>query len=367
MRVQRRVTLRREAGLPVYALHVGQPSTQAPAPVRAAAHAAIDADRIAYTDGLGILPLREAIAGHCERTYGLTVDAATVGITTGSSAAFQYAFLAAFEAGDAVAVTRPGYPAYRNTLLALGCRLVDVPVGPDTDYRLTTAHLDALPEPPRGLVLAGPANPTGTSPDTDELRQIAAWCAAHGTRLVSDEIYHGISFTGPAASAWQFDRSAVVVNSFSKYFSMTGWRIGWMLLPDDLHDAVDRLAGNLALCPPTLSQLAAVAAFEAYDELDANVARYADNRAYLLDALPAAGLGRFAPPDGAFYLYLDVGEFTSDSLGWCARLLDETGVALAPGVDFDPVEGNTHVRLCFAGDRAELESAVTVLAPWLRR
>lgn len=365
MRVHQHVTRRRAAGLPVWTLHVGQPSTPAPALVRAAAHAAINADQLGYTDALGIAPLREAIAAHYSARHGLTVDPRSVGVTTGSSAAFQYAFLAAFEAGDTVAVTRPGYPAYRNALLALGCPVTYLDAGASNDFRPTVAMLEALPEPPAGLVLAGPANPTGTMLRPDELRDIAQWCSAHGTRLISDEIYHGIEFAARAPSAWEFDRSSVVVNSFSKYFSMTGWRIGWALLPDDLHDAVDRLAGNLALCPPTLSQCAAIAAFDAADELDANVARYAANRAFLLDALPAIGIDRFAPPDGAFYLYADVSRWTDDTLAWCTRLLDESGVALTPGVDFDPVDGHRFVRLCFAGAPDELEQAVEVLGRWL--
>lgn len=366
MRVQARVAARVAAGLPVFPLHVGQPATGAPAPVLEAARSALDGHTIGYTEALGLAPLRAGIAAHYTRTYGVEIDPASVGITTGSSAAFQYAFLAAFEAGDTVAVTRPGYPAYRNALLALGCAVELLPCEADAGYVPTVAALEALPTPPAGLVIASPGNPTGTMIAAAALAEIAAWCAAHGTRLISDEIYHGLSYGAPAATAWQFDRSAVVVNSFSKYFSMTGWRIGWMLLPDDLHDAVDRLAGNLALCPPTLSQLAAVGAFAAYEELDGNVARYAAGRAYLLDALPAAGLGSFAPPDGAFYVYVDVSHYTDDSLAWAARLLDETGVAVAPGVDFDPVEGHRFVRLCFAGDTDVLREAVDRWAAWLR-
>ena len=366
MRVQARVAARAAAGLPVFPLHVGQPATGAPAPVLAAARAALDGHTIGYTEALGLAPLREAIAGHYARTYGIELDPARVGITTGSSAAFQYAFLAAFEAGDTVAVTRPGYPAYRNALLALGCAVELLPCGPEAGYLPSVAALEALPAPPAGLVIASPGNPTGTMLAAAVLAEIAAWCAAHGTRLISDEIYHGLSYGAPAATARQFDRSAVVVNSFSKYFSMTGWRIGWMLLPEELYDPVDRLAGNLALCPPTLSQLAAVAAFESYEELDRNLVRYAANRAYLLDALPAAGLGSFAPPDGAFYVYIDVSAYTDDSLTWAARLLDDTGVAVAPGVDFDPVDGRGYVRLCFAGDSSVLREAVDRWGAWLR-
>jgi len=365
MRVIDAVAARRAAGLPVIDLSAGQPSTPAPAPVRAAAARAIAGDVLGYTNALGIAALREAIAAHYGRTYGVQVDPASVAVTTGSSSGFLYAFLGAFEAGDTVAMARPGYPAYRNMLAALGCRVVELPCGPQTRFQPTAAQLDALPEPPAGLILASPANPTGTMIDRAELAGLVRWCAAHGTRLISDEIYHGITFDSPAACAWEFGRASVVVNSFSKYFSMTGWRIGWLLVPDDLMDSVDRLAGNFTICPPTLSQHAAIAAFDAYQELDANVARYRANRDLLLDALPAIGLDRLAPPDGAFYVYADVSRWTQDSTAWCARLLADTGVALVPGVDFDPVDGGRFVRLCFAGDGAGLRRAVDLLGEWL--
>jgi aspartate/methionine/tyrosine aminotransferase len=367
MRVIDAVVARRRAGLFVADLSAGQPSTPAPAPVRAAAHAALDTDRIGYTSALGIPPLREAIAGHYRDRVGLAVDPANVVVTTGSSGGFLYSFLAAFDAGDAVAMARPGYPAYRNMLAALGCRVVELPCGPETRFQPTVEQLDALPEPPAGLVVASPANPTGTMIGPGELAELSAWCEAHGTRLVSDEIYHGITYDVPGTCAWASGRTSIVVNSFSKYFSMTGWRIGWLLVPDDLVDAVDRLAGNFTICPPALSQLAAVAAFDAYDDLDANVARYARNRSRLLAQLPAIGLDRLAPADGAFYVYADVSRWTSDALAWSARLLDETGVAVAPGLDFDPVDGGRFIRMCFAGDGDEIDHAVALLGDWLAR
>jgi aspartate/methionine/tyrosine aminotransferase len=367
MRVVDAVVARRAEGLPVLDLSAGQPSTPAPTRVRAAAQAAIDSDRIGYTNALGIAPLRAAIASHYWRTDGIDVDPANVAVTTGSSGGFLYAFLASFDPGDTVAMARPGYPAYRNMLTALGCDVVELPCGPSTRFQPTVEQLDELPDPPVGLVLASPANPTGTMVDAAELAALTAWCDAHGTRLISDEIYHGITYGIAAASSWRSSRNAVVVNSFSKYFSMTGWRIGWLLVPDSLVDSVDRLAGNFAICPPALSQLAAVAAFADYAELDANVARYADNRSLLIDRLPAIGVDRLAPPDGAFYVYADVSAWTDDSLSWCARLLDETGVALAPGIDFDPAEGRHFVRMCFAGDGAELARAVDTMGEWLHR
>jgi aspartate/methionine/tyrosine aminotransferase len=367
MRVIDAVVARRTAGLPVYDLSAGQPSTPAPAAVRKAAHEALDVDKIGYTNALGIPPLREAIAAHYERMYGVQVAPRSVAVTTGSSGGFLYAFLAAFEAGDTVVMARPGYPAYRNMLTALGCRVVQLQCGPDTRFQPTIAQLDALPEPPAGLVVASPANPTGRMITPEELAALSAWCERHGTRLISDEIYHGITFGERPDTAWRSGQQSIVVNSFSKYFCMTGWRIGWLLVPDELLDAVDRLAGNFTICPPALSQFGAVAAFDAYEELDANVARYAANRALMLERLPQIDLDRLAPADGAFYIYADVSAWTDDSLTWAARLLDETGVAVAPGVDFDPVDGGRFVRMCFAGDGETLAAAVDVLGTWLAR
>jgi aspartate/methionine/tyrosine aminotransferase len=252
-------------------------------------------------------------------------------------------------------------------LTALGCRVLELPTGPAERFQPTVAALEALPEAPDGLVVASPANPTGTMVTDAELAALSAWCDAHGTRLISDEIYHGITYGQPAASAWRYSRRPVVVNSFSKYFSMTGWRIGWLLVPEELQDSVDRIAGNFAICPPALSQLAAVAAFKAYGEADANVARYAANRELLLRRLPEIGLDRLAPADGAFYIWADVSRWTSDSLTFAARLLEETGVAVVPGIDFDVVDGPRSVRMSFAGDSAELDTAVDVLGEWLSR
>jgi aspartate/methionine/tyrosine aminotransferase len=367
MRVIDAVVARRAAGLHVVDLSAGQPSTSAPAAVRAAAAHALENDRIGYTNALGIPPLREAIAQHYRQHVGVAVDPANIAVTTGSSGGFSYAFLAAFDAGDTVVMARPGYPAYRNMLAALGCRVVELPCGPETRFQPTVAQLEALDAPPAGLIVASPANPTGTMAAPDELAALIAWCDAHGTRFISDEIYHGITYGMPATSAWTIGGNSIVVNSFSKYFSMTGWRIGWLLVPDELMDAVDRLAGNFTICPPALSQLAAVAAFDAYDELDANVARYAANRAMLLEALPAIGITKIAPPDGAFYIYADVSEWTRDSMAWAARMLDEAGVAVAPGLDFDVEDGRDFIRMCFAGDGSEIALGVERLGGWLAR
>jgi aspartate/methionine/tyrosine aminotransferase len=320
---------RRAIGLPVYNLAAGQPSTGAPAEVLAAARAALVSDKIGYTAALGIPRLREAIAEHTRSWYRIEVSAANVVATTGSSGGFLLSFLAAFDPGDAVAMPRPGYPAYRNILASLGCEVLEFECGADQGFVPSVEVLSSLDRVPAGLILASPANPTGAMVSPAQLSEVVQWCDEHEVRLISDELYHGISYRESAATAWQFSRTPIVVNSFSKYFSMTGWRLGWLLVPDELLDAVDRLAGNYAICPPGLSQLAAVSAFDCYAELDENVQRYQANRELLLEALPSIGLSRLAPADGAFYVYADVSDFTDDSLPWVREVLSDTGVALA--------------------------------------
>ncbi|MFL6133436.1 MAG: pyridoxal phosphate-dependent aminotransferase [Nocardioidaceae bacterium] len=350
-------------------LVAGQPSTPAPVAVREAAKRALDEHVLGYTVALGIPELREAIAGHHQRLHGLTVDPADVIVTTGSSGGFLLAFLAAFEVGDRVAIARPGYPCYRNVLTALGCEVVELPTGPESRFQPTVEMLEDLHRPVQGLVVASPANPTGTMLVPSELAALATWCEARGVQLISDEIYHGIEYATPVlhSSAWETSREAVVFNSFSKYFSMTGWRIGWMLVPERLRRPVDVLTGNFTICPPVLSQYAAVAAFteESYVECDGHVARYAENRRLLLEGLPRLGIDRLAPADGAFYVYADVGHLTDDSMAFCHRLLAETGIATAPGVDFDTAIGNRFVRLSFAGAPTEISEALQRLEGWL--
>jgi aspartate/methionine/tyrosine aminotransferase len=350
----------------------GQPSTPAPARVREAAKQALDSELLGYTVSTGIPELREAIAGHHRRRYGVEVTAEDVVVTTGSSGGFLLAFLAAFDAGDRVAIARPGYPCYRNVLTALGCEVVELPTGPETRFQPTVAMLEELEDlgrPVQGLVVASPANPTGTMLAVEELAALATWCEAHGVRLISDEIYHGITYDSApeVATAWQWSRSAVVFGSFSKYFSMTGWRVGWLLAPPDLRRPIDVLTGNFTICPPVLSQHAAVAAFDpaSYAECDGHVARYATNRDLLLEGLRELGWTRLAPADGAFYVYADVRHLTDDSMGFALRLLEETGVALTPGVDFDTAEGGHFVRLSFAGDAAEIRTGLDRLGEWL--
>jgi aspartate/methionine/tyrosine aminotransferase len=352
-------------------LSAGQPSTPAPPAVRAAAAAALSGDVLGYTVTLGIPELRSAIAGHYARRYDLDVPPEQVVVTTGSSGGFLLAFLSAFDAGDRVAMARPGYPCYRNILTALGCDVVELPCGPETRYQPTVAMLEELDDPVRGLVVASPANPTGTVLEPAELAALAAYCEHNGIQLVSDEIYHGISYAGAPAtsSAWSTSREAIVVNSFSKYFSMTGWRLGWLLVPPRLLRPADRLAGNFTVCPPALAQRAALGAFDptSYAESDSHVARYAVNRGLLLDGLPRLGLTRLAPADGAFYVYADVSHLTADSMDLTYRLLAATGVAVAPGIDFDPVDGGKWIRLSFAGATDDIAEALRRMAGWLGR
>lgn len=351
----------------VVSLAAGQPSSPAPAPVLAAAERALREQPLGYTENLGTPELRAAIACHYASRYDLEVSADDVVVTTGSSGAFLLAFLAAFDAGDRVALTRPGYPAYRNILRALGCEVVELACGPETRFQPTVEQLAELDEPVKGLVVASPANPTGTVLDPAELADLARWCAEHGVQFVSDEIYDGINFGERSGCAWATSRDAVVVNSFSKYFAMTGWRLGWMLLPPRLHRAVDCLAGNFTVCPPALAQHAAVAAFtpESYAEADRHVARYRTNRELLLRELPRLGLTRLAPADGAFYVYADVSHLGDDSMALCKRLLEDTGVAVVPGIDFDPVDGGRFVRMSFAGATEEVREALRRLEGWL--
>ncbi len=329
-------------------------------------------DPLGYTPAVGILELREAIAGHHKRTHGVDVDPDEVIVTTGSSGGFLLAFLAAFEAGDKVAMARPGYPCYRNVLTALGIEVVEVPTGPETRFQPTVEQVAELHAQHglKGLVVASPANPTGTMLLPSELAALAQWCEAEQVQLISDEIYHGIEYApldGGAAlarSAWETSREAVVFASFSKYFSMTGWRIGWMLVPDRLRRACDVLTGNFTICPPVLAQRACLAAFDdaTYAELDGHVRRYTDNRRILLEGLPRLGITELAPADGAFYAYADVGHLTDDTMAWCHDLLARTGVALAPGVDFDTEVGHRFVRMSFPGEAAVIEEALERLS-----
>jgi aspartate/methionine/tyrosine aminotransferase len=348
-------------GASIIHMEFGQPSTGAPQAAIATAHQMLDADRGGYWESPA---LRARIAKHYLDSYGVVVEPERVIITCGASPALVLALASTFSPGDRVATARPGYVAYRNTLKALHMIPVEVACGPESRYQMTAAHLAALDPAPAGVILASPANPTGTIIEAEELAKIAEVCRARGIRIVSDEIYHGLSYVGPARSMLEFEPDTLVVNSFSKYFSMVGWRLGWLLAPKRDLARARAYVGNLFLTAPSLSQHAGLTAMDAREELDANVEVYRANRALLLEALPKLGLQKIAPPDGAFYIYADIGHLTDDSLAFCKQLLRDTGVATASGRDFDPVDGHRFMRISFAVSTPEVEEAVRRLTPW---
>lgn len=368
MDVMREANRLAASGQSILHLEVGQPGTPAPAAVRNAAQNALGEGALGYTDALGLPSLRNKIAAYYQAHHGIELSPERVVVTAGSSAGFILSFLTCFEAGDRVGITEPGYPAYRNTLKALGCVPIGIPVGPETGWVLTPEAIAAAEQehgPLKGVLVASPSNPTGVMMDRGALSALASDCDEKGRWFISDEIYHRIAYGKSDVTALECGANALVINSFSKYYCMTGWRLGWMVLPPDLVRPVERLAQNLYISPPTLSQLAAEAAFDATEELNANIAAYAVNRQLLLNALPAAGLDRFAPADGAFYLYADVSDFSDDSVNFCQRMLHETGVAATPGADFDPAEGHRFVRFSFAGKTADIAEAARRLQTWL--
>jgi aspartate/methionine/tyrosine aminotransferase len=360
----------RAATLPPGAPHlirmeVGQPGTGAPAGAVAAVTAALrHGEPLGYTEAFGRRSLRARIAAHYQDWYGLTVPIERVAVTVGASGGFPLAFLAAFDPGDRVALTAPFYPPYVNILTALGMTPVIIEAGPETRFQPSVAALERLDPPPDGLIVASPCNPAGTMLHPDELAAIAAWCDASGVRLISDEIYHGLTYDSPIATAASCSPHAVVVNSFSKYFSMTGWRIGWLLLPEDLVRPVECLAQNFFISAPHISQIAAEAAFDCHDELRANAARYRRSRDHLLRGLPGAGFDRLSPAEGAFYLFADISSRSNDSVAFCARMLAETGIAATPGVDFDRTRGSQFVRFSYCGPEADMREAAERLTGW---
>jgi aspartate/methionine/tyrosine aminotransferase len=364
MEVMKAAAQREAGGEDVMHMEVGEPSTGAPPQVIAAAQLALDGKiQLGYTDALGIPPLRARIAQHYRATYDLDIDVERIIVTTGSSAGFVLSFLAAFEDGAAIGSVEPGYPAYRNTASALGFTPVSIPSTAATRFQPTPALLDASPNL-SGLVIASPGNPTGTMLDRPALQAVVDWSAAHHVRLISDEIYHGITFGDPAVTAAALTDDAIIINSFSKYFSMTGWRIGWMVVPTDLVSAVERLAQNLYISAPALSQYAALAAFDAKKVLDEKVAEYRRNRDMLLRELPKAGFDKIAPVDGAFYMFADVSGLTDNAQEFCQKMLAEAGVATTPGIDFDPVRGKQFLRFSIAGNFATMEEAARRLRIW---
>ena len=360
----------RQAALPPGAPHVirmevGQPGTGAPAGAVAAAQAALRSGHpLGYTEAFGLRSLRHRIAAHALDWYGLTLPIERIAVTVGASGAFPLAFLAAFDPGDRIAMAAPFYPPYVNILTALGMIPVIMEATLETRFQPTVAMLEKLDPRPDGLIVASPCNPAGTMLHRDELAAIAVWCDRNGVRLISDEIYHGLNYDSPIASAAEFSDSAIVVNSFSKYFSMTGWRIGWLVLPSGLARPVECLAQNMFISAPYIAQVAAEAAFDCQDELRANIAAYRRSRDHLLTALPAAGFDRLSPAEGAFYLFADIGERSNDSVAFCARMLQEAGVAVSPGVDFDRTRGGRFIRFSYCGPEADMRVAAERLRHW---
>ncbi len=356
-------------GARVVHMEVGQPAAPAPATAIAAAQAALRTGRIGYTETLGIPALRARIARHYGETYDLALDPARVVVTTGSSGGFVLAFLALFEPGDRVALANPGYPPYRHILSALGCEPVLIETSAETRWALSAKALIAehRKKPLAGVVVASPANPTGTMMDAGTLARLIAAAEGEGIRVISDEIYHGLDYAFAAETAAKLSERALVINSFSKYFCMTGWRVGWMVVPESLVRAVERLQGNLAISVPALSQVAAQAAFDGKAEMEAVKHGYEENRRILTEGLPKAGLDKFLPVDGAFYLYADISKFSGDSLDFAKRMLNEAHVAATPGIDFDPVNGHNFLRFCYAGSAAEMHEAVKRMGAWLKR
>ena len=369
MDVMAAAAAREARGERVVHMEVGQPAAPAPQTARAAARAALEHGRIGYTEALGLPSLRARIARHYRETYGLDLDPARVAVTTGSSGAFVLAFLALFEAGDRVALANPGYPPYRHILTALGCEPVLIDTGPESRWALSAeALIDAHRKTPlKGVIVASPANPTGTMLRAEALADLIRAAEAEGIRVISDEIYHGLDYAFDAETAAKLSDRCVVINSFSKYFCMTGWRVGWMVLPEPLMRPVDRLAGNLAISVPTLAQIAAEAAFDGRDEMEAVTHGYEENRKILIEGLPKAGLDQFLPVDGAFYLYANISRFSDDSLDFAKRMLEEAGVAATPGIDFDPRDGRHFLRFCYAGSPADMREAVGGIGEWLKR
>lgn len=348
-------------GARIIHMEFGQPSTGAPSGAIAAAHRALDSDPGSYWESQ---ELRNRLSHHYRETYGVDLPAGRILLTCGASPALVLALSARFAAGDRVALARPGYVAYRNTLRALHLEPVEIPCGPEVGYQLTASALERVDMPLAGVIIASPANPTGSILPPREIEAIVRTCEARGLGLVSDEIYHGLSYVEPARSVLEFTDEAFVVNSFSKYFSMVAWRLGWLAAPASHVDRARALISNLFLTPPSLSQHAALAALDCREELEANIQVYRRNRSLLLEALPRLGLASMAPPDGAFYIYADVGHLTDDSLAFCEKILRETGVAIAPGVDFDPVDGRRFIRISFAVSTELVREAVDRLAPW---
>lgn len=353
---------RRRAGLPLIPMHFGQPSSGAPAAAIAAAHHVLDNEPLGYMESAALI---ERLARHYQEAYGVNLEPQRILLTAGASAGLVAAFAALFNGEDRIALVSPGYPAYRNTLRAMGLTAVEMHCERAESYRPTPAMLAALDPAPSGFVLASPANPTGAMLDAAALEEMVCYCREKSITLISDEIYHGITYDQAALSALQFDDRAIVINSFSKLYRMPGWRLGWMVVPEDFAHQISAYLINMFLTPSTLAQHAALVAMDETDDLQAGVEIYRQNRQHLIVGLAALGITEIAPPDGAFYLYADVGHITNNSLAFCIRAVEETGVALAPGIDFDLQHGHRYVRFSFAVSPTEIATALELLQAWL--
>jgi aspartate/methionine/tyrosine aminotransferase len=364
MEVMREAAELEAAGQKIIHLEVGQPSTGMPQQAIARVKSSLEEGPLGYTLGRGLPDLCKRIAHHYQDFYGVTIPTSRIIATTGSSAGFILSFLSAFDAGDRVALAAPGYPAYRHILKSLAIVPKLISVDESTRFQPTVDHLKSLPSLPDGLIVGSPANPTGSILPAEEFRELAEFCERHGIRLISDEIYHGITYGMASSTAAEISETAIVINSFSKYFCMTGWRLGWLVVPPDLNRSIECLAQNLFIAPPTISQYGGIEVFDCQEELNANVQRYSNNRDILLSKLPELGFDKLAPADGAFYVYADISAFSDNSETFCKRMLHEAGVATTPGIDFDPLQGHQFIRISFAGTSSDMQEACVRLKAW---
>ncbi len=352
-------------GKSIIHMEVGQPSTSAPRQALRTAEKVLLQERLGYTEALGDIDLRKKISQFYIARYNLEIDFNRIIVTTGASGGLQLAFLSLFDAGDRVALTEPCYPGYRNMLSSMNIEIEKLSIGPEYDFRLNVEVLEKMSNRIDGLIMSSPGNPTGSMTKAEQLKLIVSWCQENQVKLISDEIYHGIEYEEPAITAVNLDNASIVINSFSKYFSMTGWRLGWMVVPENMIRTIERLAQNLFISPPTISQLAALGSLDSLEELNQTVARYKKNRELMIARLPEFGLSKFAPIDGAFYAYVDVSNFADNSENFCREMLREIGVAITPGIDFDRENGMRYVRFCFSGLTEEINEAMNRLSNWL--
>ena len=367
MEILREANALEAMGKKIWHLETGEPLAGAPKKVLSAAKDYINTKHIGYTDALGIPELRERVSQHYFDYYGLHVQSKNIAITTGSSAGLLLSLLAAFDVGDKIAVAEPGYPAYLNMLHSLNIEPVSFRTTFKTRFQPTIEILDSLPSDVDGLIIASPANPTGSILSNEELSKISCWCENNNVRIISDEVYHGVTYGSKSKSVLGDNKKAIVANGFSKYYAMTGWRLGWIIMPDDLVQAVERLAQNLFISPPAISQNAAIHAFDCSDELDLNLKCYSKNQKILKSALERSGFGQVSPPDGAFYLYVDISPLSNNSEKFCKQMLSQAGIAATPGIDFDPKQGKSYVRFSYAGSTEDILGASSAIEKWVSK